>query len=381
MNRSTIWKLYEKSLEVPADRVTAFLYLVFKWLHDKQFSRSEAERNAQYLSFTQVRPPETVLELKPEIARIAKLNDPLQQRDEIRGFSEKKGLTLGWWLQNKKDLWIHGAEIWKDFPDDHFENAITDNGEMLNGHQQSITFIILVPAIAAYRPDLIPLVQQMIGASEYYWGAAAAYSCLAFFLRGEQQRTIIELALITAAKDFDDAQEACGMVLETVTEVVPRALLPFIAQSFVDYSKGNELKKRYREALYVMASRIEDQMWLLDILWPVVQKLDSSAGSFIIGASSHLDREWLTKFLIFSFQTFGNRAGTAYSNLCDRWLQLPRSEALMVWNDFLHYLSGRPRHELLYSLSWFSKVIIYLGKQEAAEDTANSILHVSDWWE
>ncbi|MEW6498667.1 MAG: hypothetical protein AB1589_40135, partial [Cyanobacteriota bacterium] len=56
------------------------------------------------------------------------------------------------------------------------------------------------------------------------------------------------------------------------------------------------------------------------------------------------------------------------------------SNRFNLWKDLLHFLSYRTRQDLVSDLAAFTPVIIALGGEAAAAETAQAIQDVSRWW-
>jgi hypothetical protein len=352
------------------------------WRHDNRIHRFlvraseklKAESKADELPFQGIR---------RDILRIAELKEPEQRRTAFRKtFSKMRpSLALTWCVENRQTLRTKGADVWSGLPIHLFGEAL-DVFE-IQRHDESewaTDFIVLIPALARFRPDLLLRAHKVIGLFKDDHIRAIAYSNLAYFLEGEQQKTLIELALESASsqKRDRDSEWTCGLVLEDVAEYAPQSILAHIARYFVDCNKTDDLVETYQAALNAIARRIDD-MKLLETIWPVAEKLGARCGAFICAVSPHLSPEWLAKLVIFSSQRV-KMIDYVYPCLCDRWIRLPRHEAHEVWCKVINTLSTRPRHEFLHHIGWFLEAIVYLGEEQAAADTGEGILEVGRWW-
>lgn len=217
---------------------------------------------------------------------------------------------------------------------------------------------------------------------------------MAYFLTGTPQLTILKLALESASSlnDTFDRERTYGYVLEDAAEYVDiQSILPFITQCFADHIGVAEFPY-YKESLYphpqalhIIAERFDDKIRLLEIMWPVMDKIlrlgYGPFSTFLCTVSPYLNAEWLAKLLIFSSQKADQV--TTYPCLRKRWLELSklsRPEGYEVWCEVIQALHTRPRNEFLEHLSWFTNVIFYLGKEQAIIDTGESVLQIGRWW-
>ncbi|MEH2054945.1 MAG: hypothetical protein V7K97_01940 [Nostoc sp.] len=70
----------------------------------------------------------------------------------------------------------------------------------------------------------------------------------------------------------------------------------------------------------------------------------------------------------------------ALSALADSLSQMPSRELFPLWQDTLHELSLRTRHNLLQDIKALFPVIFALGGQVATVEIARAIVDVGRWW-
>lgn len=299
------------------------------------------------------------------------------------GHKNRDQMDLGRYRQIMRQ---YGPEIWCNFPRELYEaalQAVMTDDDRDGEHRNNL--LALLPGIAAYCPDMLPNWREQIS---HFWrptNKAILLTAVGNYLPQKGQRDVIEEAFIISMKDHDrnDADWSCGLILQEVAQYAEDSLLPFVAQCFVKYHKRDSLSEPWRDAIMLMAQRIGTRMELIEILWPLIQKMENySLAAFIKTVAPNLDRENVIKLLILTSEMDTQndwRLADAYVSLRTRWRELAKDDGFVIWCDFLHEISVLTRADFLRRIGWFSGVVEDLGGQVAVEQVGDSILEVSQW--
>lgn len=205
-----------------------------------------------------------------------------------------------------------------------------------------------------------------------------AFSCT----NARQQIHYVEKALQVASRrsSVDDREWTCGIVLEDALGFLPQETLPLVAQYLVNCQTNSSLNDHYVEALCTMAGRIGDDMASLNVVWPLVAKLEDSKKSlFVKQITPKLDNHWIAKVFVFVLRSLDNDPYVV-RDLRNRVREMPLANQLEIYNTVLQELSDLPRPKFVKLVSWLTPIMGNIATAKAQSQAAEAFLDVGAWW-
>ncbi|WP_099072324.1 NB-ARC domain-containing protein [Nostoc linckia] len=220
-------------------------------------------------------------------------------------------------------------------------------------------------------PELLPEVLTAAKAIQNEYSRAEALSALA-----EKLPPKLLPEALTAAKAIED-EFSRTYALSALAEKLPPELLPealTAARAIQD--------ERYRaNALSALAKKLPPEL-LPEALTAARAIQDKDFRNYALSTlADKLPPEWLPEALTAAraIQDDYYRAN-ALSALADSLLQMPAAELFSLWEDTLHELSLRTRHDLLQDIKALFPVLSALGGEAATVEIACAIVDVGRWW-
>lgn len=385
-----LWQIILELVSIVSD-VLVFVFKLFPklvmWVDKKWFSRNEPVKEShqasdpdRYKAFLgRILPDIEILGDKPlseQREALSKIYVELQRLD-----TESRR-----WRQIMRQ---HGPSIWHSFPRDLYDLAlqgVVPDGEYEGDNDHLNNLLAVLPGIVNYREDLLVEWRNQIELFWHHIDKAILISALAYYQPPKEQIAMLEEALSLSKTDVDpgEADWLCGLVLQDAAQYVPESLLRVIAQSFVDYHKGNNWSRVYIEAFEQMIPRIGTNLNLIGILWPLIENLDDygypSYASFVETVAPNLNKEYVAKLLILTSEKDTRKSlSDAYVSLRTRWRGLTQNDAYDIWCSFLCEISSLARADFLDRMQWFSGVVEDLGGQAEVEKVGDAVLEVGRW--
>lgn len=289
--------------------------------------------------------------------------------------------TTAFFVQQRRALREQGVEIWNGLPKGLFDLALQVAATEGDYETQPINLAVLLPGLQEHRPDLLPEFGEAVENVEDDFQKAALFVCLAYYLPADRQESLIDKALSISAGLYDQVENICGLILQDVAEYAHESLLLSVANWLMNFNTKDRLLRSYSAALVRFASRIGDNMALLERVWTLIPKMGSSSYcDFVEIVAPNLDSEHLRKLLLLTWQRDDqDKLQQAVVSLRKRWVSLPAAEAYDVWYHLLHSLSTRSRENLLEWIAWLPSVMNQLGGEEAVISVGNQIIDVASW--
>lgn len=217
-------------------------------------------------------------------------------------------------------------------------------------------------------PDLIQYIEQ-----PYTQLKAVQYACLSYFLTGQERLDYLEKAVAA----FSYAAEPDFIIPHILTEVADYAtpdLIPHLLRWLSDYPVASALEK-------LAPKIVNNDTWLAQG-FTIAQKIDDPVYGFICGIAPNLNREGVTKAIIFVMgRDLEKEQEKCMPLLVNRWRKLSQQEIYFVWQEVLEEMKGYPRSVVLTNLNWFWDIIIELAGETYLEDVLKEILAIWSWWD
>lgn len=217
-------------------------------------------------------------------------------------------------------------------------------------------------------PDLIRYIEQ-----PYTQWKAIQYACLSYFLTGQERLSYLEKSI--AAFPYAEMSDfIIPHILTEVAEYVTPDLIPHLLCWLSDYPAAPALEK-------LAPKIVNNDTWLAQG-FTIARKIDDPLYGFIGGIVPNLNREGVTKAIIFVMgRDLEEEQEKCMPLLVDRWLKLSQQEIYLVWQEVLEEMKGYPRSLVLTDLNWFWDVIIRLAGKNHLEETLKEILAIWSWWD
>ena len=207
-------------------------------------------------------------------------------------------------------------------------------------------------------------------------------------------------AVLAIADEGDRAQALTALVYKLTPELLPKALDAALAFQNKEYrasaltALADKLPETLPKALDA-AVAIQNKEYRALALMAVADKLTPELLPKALDAALALNEffradaltalvdkltpELLPKALD-AARTLQNKGYRALALMALAFPLVNTSNRFNLWKDLLHFLSYRTRQDLLTDLAGLTSVIIALGSEAAAAETAQAIQDVSRWW-
>lgn len=270
-----------------------------------------------------------------------------------------------------KEYAANAEEIWSELRPEFVLDALA----VLDKHayDESHDYVrAILPAVVLKAKDRLPDLIRHIE-EPYVQLQAIQYACLAYFLTGQERLDYLEKSVAA----FSYSEMLDFIIPHILTEIADYAtpdLISHLLGWLSDYPVASALEK-------LAPKIVENDAWLAQG-FAIAQRIDDSVDGFICSSASKLDKEWITKAVIFVMKRdLAEEQKRCMPMLVDRWLQLSRQEIYEVWLDVLEKMKVYPRPKVLMQLSWFATVIIRLSGQNNTVSVLKEVLSVWSWWD
>lgn len=342
----------------------------FRWLKRNWLNENTIDERLEHINENR-----TADIWKSVESQVQALNDLSESKDREDAFVQITR-TLGnviWVIGSRdyRDYAANAEKIWSELKPKFVADALS----VLNKHAyvESHDYIrAILPAVVlkdkSLLPDLIRYIEQ-----PYTQLKAIQYACLSYFLTGQERLNYLEKSVAA----FSYAEWPSLIIPHILTDIADYAtpdLIPHLLRWLSDYPVSSALEK-------LAPKIVENDVWLAQG-FTIAQKIDDPVSGFICGIAPNLNRERVTKAIIFVIdRDLEEEQEKCMPVLVERCMSFPQQEIYEVWQEAFLVMKGYSRPRMLTQLGWFSEIIIRLAGSEHVADVLEEILVVWQWWD
>lgn len=310
--------------------------------------------------------------IKGQVQALNYLPDSQARRDAFTQIAYNLGSVVNLiGSREYKEYAVNAEYIWSDLRSEFVADALASLDDRSYSGESHDYVRAILPAVIYRNKTLLPHLIQYIE-HPYTQLKAIQYACLSHFLTGSEQLYFLEKSV--AAFPYAEAKSfIIPHILTEVAEYATADLIPHLLRWLSDYPVAS--------ALEMLAPKmVKNDDWLAQG-FAIARKIDDSVHGFVCGIAPSLNKKWLTRAIIFVVQRDLEEEKTeCMPALVARWLELPKNEIYVVWQEVLEVMKGYPRSFVLSYFNWLWDVVVCLAGEDHVTKALKEILAVWSWW-
>jgi hypothetical protein len=337
--------------------------------------------------------PAGIQALKEDLLQAAELRGSDGYRPAIINLFSRHYVSLRRCVLYRHQVHADALTLFDDVPSEIITSALdglleeTQNRSSLHFEEEA-TLVVLAPVLARLAPEYLPVVASIVEDNARwdisYHSTAIVLANLSEYSKGTDQQQYLTSAVRMALRQYEGKEHTCGIVLKHAAEFASPALLPIVATYLRDCWAGDTLGDEYYAAMVAIARRLPDDISILNLIWPIVERTKNTSLANIIveNASPHLDVNWIVRLFVFTARDTDGLRGVAGVALRKQWRQQSRDDQLEMLDRVLRQTCDLPRPVFLDQISWLWGTFASLGtsRNRTAYGLTSAILDVGDWW-